>query len=705
MSTELSSLRPPLGGTGYSSRHSGTESDDAITQNNLRPSVNSREHSVTTASSIAPVPSQEGTQSHYGFPRVAAPTEPPTLAPHGGVIPAPVTNGQSASNRVFNPLNVPKRQRPLEWYDIAALIINKQIGTGIFVLPAIVLSLVGNKPAALMLWVLGSFYSYASLFVYLEFGTAWPFNGGELVYISKAFPRPSLIPSSAFSWFFICISSSVGNAISFSRYIGFLFAPSPKEGSKGAFAPRGIQNEWLIKLVACSVTIFVCAVHYRLVNIGIVANNLLAFVKVLALFLFFTAGLFGGLIHTSAEYGKTIPGAHDWLAHRETGTRPAFNIALAILLVLYSYQGWENANYVTEEIRGDVESKRWHLKVGGIVAVTVVSACYILINLILFFVLDIDTIINNTNFTIMFNLAFRSFNSKNEIATARGVAAVVMFSALGNLVGVIYTNGRVKREIGLRKLVPFSSYISRSTEFGILRDERGTPSGGLVIHALVTCAIVLSVPYLPGLEGYSFIINLYTYGQVIVNAVLAVGIFFDLPLRYMGQYQTARADTQRGAITDAEWNFQFLKWKWSRLVCSSFVIAAAIYILVITPLPSSNTDGTSRKILSQWIPTVVLTVFAIGIVSGLYVVWTASSMTFRNTTVRPAQGRQGQAGYKAAEIADYVEPKDRVWVLEIPKVKELYSSLSQRSNTWEVFKQRLWDSGEARTARAVREGL
>lgn len=52
------------------------------------------------------------------------------------------------------------RQRELDCFDVSCLIINKIIGTGILVSPAIVVLLAGNKWAALLLWMFGSCYSF-----------------------------------------------------------------------------------------------------------------------------------------------------------------------------------------------------------------------------------------------------------------------------------------------------------------------------------------------------------------------------------------------------------------------------------------------------------------------------------------------------------------------------------------------------------------
>lgn len=65
------------------------------------------------------------------------------------------------SNVGGQPERVLKKQRELKWFDVSCLIINKMIGTGIFVSPAIVVFLVGSKLAALLMWIAGASYSFA----------------------------------------------------------------------------------------------------------------------------------------------------------------------------------------------------------------------------------------------------------------------------------------------------------------------------------------------------------------------------------------------------------------------------------------------------------------------------------------------------------------------------------------------------------------
>lgn len=108
-----------------------------------------------------------------------------------------------------------------------------------------------------------------------------------------------------------------------------------------------VINEWQVKFIACWIVVAICLLHYRLIDIGVISNLLLAVYKVLLVLTLILASC-AGLVHESSHDG--IRGVNDW---RDFNIRPfsdaeskgsPVNVALAMFLVLYSYQGWENAS-------------------------------------------------------------------------------------------------------------------------------------------------------------------------------------------------------------------------------------------------------------------------------------------------------------------------------------------------------------------------
>jgi amino acid transporter len=113
-----------------------------------------------------------------------------------------------------------------------------------------------------------------------------------------------------------------------------LLAAIPSAESSSDFDPR------LVRFIAVCILSAICLLHYFSSQLGLFLNKLLALYKALLLFSIFIAGMIAS--------GKEGSGAHDWTTKYPPGhgNRGISSLA-ALVLVLYSYTGWENANYVS----------------------------------------------------------------------------------------------------------------------------------------------------------------------------------------------------------------------------------------------------------------------------------------------------------------------------------------------------------------------
>ncbi|KAL4801856.1 amino acid permease-domain-containing protein [Aspergillus unguis] len=558
-----------------------------------------------------------------------------------------------------------EEQNPLTTLDVACLIINKMIGGGIFVSPRIVAHLTGNKLIALALWVFGGIYSFCSIYIYLEYGLAWPFNGGEFIYISKIFPVPPLLFASAFSWVFIAFATPTSNSITFARYI------NPHDA--------GDPDVWKTKFFACVVVVAICAVHYRFVNIGIKANRILAVYKVLFLGVLVLAGFVetcrqgaDGRLEGLGDYAKTY------------GNPSPTNVALAILQVLYSYQGWENANYVTSEILGEGKHKTRRLKRGGLIAITVVVALYISFNTFIFFILDFPAI-TNPEHNVAADFAIRAFRSNSVSMASHAIYVSLALAAAGNIIGVTFSNARVNRDIARSRLIPFYRFFSKSSDYGSThsRDSLGTPTGGLVLQALVTCITIACV------QPFQTVLSLYTYGHAVVCFVLGVGVIHIR--KRMNQYQTASADPARAGYA-VPWSYQVMKSRRVRYTTTSFFIIVNVFLIIVPFIPSDNPDGSKRDTPSWVQPVIVTGIYIFGILCALYILSFVRGLTFR-----------GSAFYRgtSSTVNDFYNYNERRWIVRYPEWEMDWRSVFEPL-PWTKIRARLRQNGEADAAEALR---
>jgi len=98
--------------------------------------------------------------------------------------------------------------------------------------------------------------------------------------------------------------------------------------------PNADQDRDLIRFIGIVVLSIICLVQLISARAGRTVNRIFAIVKVVVLFVLFCFGANQAKIHgNSADFTK-----HGTISKIE-GTQ-------ALLIILYSFEGWENANFV-----------------------------------------------------------------------------------------------------------------------------------------------------------------------------------------------------------------------------------------------------------------------------------------------------------------------------------------------------------------------
>ncbi|KAL7268527.1 hypothetical protein RUND412_008848 [Rhizina undulata] len=406
----------------------------------------------------------------------------------------------------YEPL--PEKRR-LGYLSTAALIINKMIGTGIFSTPSSVLQSTGSKGGAIMLWVAGALMTLTSLFVYLEFGLALPLNGGELIYLEKAYPYPRYLAICVFSVLFVLLANTSANAIAFSQYIIMAFEPD-----------NPIPDQRLQKFVALVCITIACLIHLFSRKMGLLLNNSLAIYKVILLVFVALTG-FACLAGARTESAKLADNGDDYgvegLENAFVGSSEnPYNYANAMLGVLFSYQGWENANYVLAEVKRPKGDESKTFKRAVLVAFVVVSTLYILANVAFFAASSVQELTRG-GVSVGIDFFIKVYGPSQFVK--RGLRVLIALSSFGTILAVTYSNARVKQEIAKKRLVPFSRYWARSSPYG-------TPVGALTLHWIFTALVIIATPNSSKIdaEAYSLQSRIFTYGHTWAGAFISIGI-------------------------------------------------------------------------------------------------------------------------------------------------------------------------------------
>ncbi len=299
--------------------------------------------------------------------------------------------------------------RVLGFTSVVGILVGTVIGSGIFVAPNRIASLVEAPQLIMAVWIVGGVLSFFGALAFAELGAAYPHAGGMYVYLREAYGRPIAF---LFGWtlFLVIDSGAIATlSVAFStRYLPYFVPLSPLAG----------------KLVALALIAFLVIVNILGVRYGAALQNLLMFIKFGAI-VAVSLVVFGLVRGNTSNFVQPQPGAM-------TGTLVA-NFGAALVLALWAYKGWEAVSFSTGEIKNPERNVPLGLVVGTAVAVLL----YISTNLAYLYVFPASEIAKSSR------IAADVMNVALGPVGASIIAAVILFSITGAANGNVLTAPRV----------------------------------------------------------------------------------------------------------------------------------------------------------------------------------------------------------------------------------------------------------------------
>jgi APA family basic amino acid/polyamine antiporter len=200
----------------------------------------------------------------------------------------------------------------------------------------------------LAVWILGGVVALIGAMVFAELGARRPKAGGGYVYLRDAFGR---LPAFLYAWtllFVIATGAIAAVAVTFANYAAALLGLGP-----AARVP-----------LAVTAILLLSAINFVGIKPGALTQNLFTVLKLGALIIL----IVGGLSAPTAVSSDTMP------LPGSNGAGMA--IAAALVPVLFAFGGWQQTNFIAEELI-DPERNLPRALVGGVIIVVVV---YLLAN-------------------------------------------------------------------------------------------------------------------------------------------------------------------------------------------------------------------------------------------------------------------------------------------------------------------------------------
>jgi APA family basic amino acid/polyamine antiporter len=431
----------------------------------------------------------------------------------------------------------PTYARRLGLFSATMAVIGGIIGSGIFLNPAYVADRVKTPFLTLTAWVLGGLIALAGAFCFGELGNRSPRAGGGYVYLRDAYGG---LPAFLYGWMLLLVIGTgaiAAVAVTFARYFGALLALPPAT----------------TKPVAVAAILLLSTINYVGVKPGAVTQNVFTLLKLAALALLIGAGLL-------------LPVHESVLAVAAAATTPVApsNVVLAVgaalVPVLFAYGGWQQSNFIAEEM---VSPER-NLPLALIVGVTVVVAVYSLANVTYLRVLGAP-----------------------GLAASAAPAADVMRGVLGSGGAALIAAGIAVSTFGFLNLVILVSprvYQAMAADGAFfpalarLHPRFRTPGAAIVFQG--AWAVVLT------LSG--------TYGQLLDYVVFGDWIFFGLVVSTLFVYRQreARAASARQSGYRA----------WGYPVTPALFVLAAMYVVASSVASNPRNAAIGAVLLTLGVP-------------------------------------------------------------------------------------------------------
>jgi len=331
--------------------------------------------------------------------------------------------------------------------DTIAIIVGIVIGAGIFRFPSLVAANAGSEAGVIFIWLAGGAVSFIGALCYAELTTTYAHSGGDYYYLRLAFGHGLAF---LFAWARTTVIQTGTIAIS-----AFLIGDYLSEVYSFGTLTSPIY--------AVMAVLILTVVNVMGIKQAKWTQNLLAAAIVTGLAVVVIAGLH-------------LAGAGAPAPYKPSPTAPApqlhFAPGLAMIFVLYTYGGWNEAAYVSAEVRNAQRNMVRALLIG----IAVITTTYLAVNL-----------------AFLKSLGLAGMAESNAVAAdlmrrvageggARFISILIVIAGLSTANATIITGARTSFALG--RDFPILSFL------GVWKEPANVPVNAFLVQSAIACALI-----------------------------------------------------------------------------------------------------------------------------------------------------------------------------------------------------------------------
>lgn len=337
-------------------------------------------------------------------------------------------------------------QPVLSLFDAAALIVGIVVGAGIFRTPSLVAANAGSGEAVLFAWFFGGIVSLIGALCYAELTTAFPSAGGDYHFLTRAFGKKL---GFLFAWARMSVIQTGSVAL-----LAFIFGDYLSQIYK--------FGEYSAAIYAAVIIVGLTAINIIGIKLGTGVQKFLTAVEVSGVVLVIVAGLFFAPESAAANVGVNQNANNSF--------------GLTMVFVLLTFGGWNEAAYISAELREGKSGKK-RMAQALILSIVIITALYFAVNLAYLKALGLSGMADSE--AVASDLMARAFGAGG----AWLIALLVAISSLTSANATIFTGARTNYALG-RDFPIFSA-------LGKWDKRADAPINAFIWQAAISLALVL----------------------------------------------------------------------------------------------------------------------------------------------------------------------------------------------------------------------
>ena len=334
------------------------------------------------------------------------------------------------------------------------LIVGIVIGAGIFKTPAVVASMTGNSYCMFIAWAAGGVVSLIGALCYAELATAYPNAGGDYYFLHRAYGRSV---SFLFGWARLSVITTGSIAL-----LSFVF---------GDYMNQVVSLDWFgsgsgTTVYAIGIILILSWVNLKNVRSGMATQTFFTILQILCLLSVVGTSIW---LFVTGSPAETVSAT---VAVLPETTLSDSNFGLAMVFVLLTFGGWNEAAYISAELKANHRNMVKALTF----SIFIITALYMLVTWAYWQGLGFRGMIKSH--TIAADLMQITFGP----AAQKIISLMIAISALTSINATIIVGARTSYAMG--RDWPFLHRL------GIWDTARDTPANALWVQCIASLLLV-----------------------------------------------------------------------------------------------------------------------------------------------------------------------------------------------------------------------